>query len=52
MHKPNDIVMTRSVWFTSKSTDSLCHSVAQALIASSANPKNFEGILWIVRRYE
>jgi hypothetical protein len=54
MCKPADHVMTRNLWFTSntKSTDYLCHSVARELIAASANPKNFESLLWIVRRYE
>lgn len=54
MYRPDDIVMTRNLWFTSntKSTDYLCHTVARELIAASANPKNFEGLLWIVRRYE
>ena len=49
-----DITMTRSLWFSSRGTDALSHTVARELIqkATLGDWQNYEVLLWIVRRYE
>lgn len=49
-----DITMTRSLWFSSRVTDALCHTVARELIqkATLGDWQNYEKLLWIARRYE